>query len=358
MSVVKNQTIDQSKDNQQKKSGLKGNVLTALRLLVSFGALFIIFYLFRSKLTDVLEILLTTRWELFALAYGLYVGSIAIINYRLKVVLTVKNLFISFKNVFFLGMIGLFFNNLLPSAVGGDAVKGYYLYKKTGNKLDTFSTVFVDRVIGLFTLVGLAFLGVLCFGQKLSDPKINQIVYALSLSAFLLVLFFSSRRVARLFKFVWHLIPSQKYKTKMRDVYHSIYEFKQHRKTVVSSLVLSILSQSCFVLVNFVLAKSLGVDIPLGLFFVLMPIVSAVSMAPSVNGLGVREGAYVYLFSNFCSSEQAFALSLLFFFVMFSFSLFGGLIYTFSKGIRSREESVFDEFKHAKDEIENPAETV
>jgi len=334
------------------KSEKKKVFLTILRLAISFGALFLIFYAFRSKLVDVWAILLETRWELFALAYAFYILSIAVINYRLKIVMTVNNMYIKFKPVFFLGMIGLFFNNILPSAVGGDAVKGYYLYKKTGRKLETFSTIFVDRIIGLFTLIGLAFFAVLLFRSEAIDPRIKSVIYVLFSGGCCLVLFFCSRRIARLFKFVWHMIPSQKHKEKLREVYHSIYQYKQHPKTVIYSLVLSIFSQSLFIVMNYFLALSLGVSAPLGLFFVIMPIISSVSMAPSLNGLGVREGAYVYLFSQFFSSEKAFALSLLFFFVLLSFSLVGGLIYLFSKSIRTPHESIKDELKHVREEVE------
>src|SRR5512135_1017985 len=58
--------------------------------------------------------------------------------------------------LFSLYLIGSFFNNILPGAVGGDTVKVYYLYKETRRGGTSFGSVFLDRYIGL---TGLLFIG-------------------------------------------------------------------------------------------------------------------------------------------------------------------------------------------------------
>lgn len=303
-------------------------ILSALlRMGISFGALGIVFYLFRSKIDQVGNILLTARWEFLIAAFAIYFSALAIMTYRLKIVMAVQRMAISLKKLFALGLVGLFFNNLLPSSIGGDAVKAYYAYRLTGKKLESFSAVLVDRVLGLFTLIGLALLAIVFFKGEMANPKIMEAVIVLALIAFFIFIFFASRRIAKRFGFLTYLVPSVKWRQKLIDLYHSIYDYKKYPKTVCSGLFLSVISQSCFIVVNFLMALSLNMSIPLWTFFVLIPIIASVSMAPSLNGLGVREGAYVYLFSKFSTSEQAFALSIFNYLVMISFSLVGGLVY-------------------------------
>lgn len=310
----------------------KGLLLISIRLLISLGALCIVFYMFRSKWGEVGSVLLRVKWGFLALALGFYLAAFWFITYRLQVVMKVQQLRLSLRSLFALGLIGLFFNNFLPSAVGGDAVKAYYAYKRTGKKLESFSAVFVDRILGFFTLIALALVAILCYRTQFSNPRILEVVVAMALASLLVFVFFASRRIARKFKFISFLIPSEKFRQKLRNLYYSIYGYKQHPGIVLWSVFLSLISQSMFIVVNFFFALSLGVSVPLWIFFVLIPIIGAVSMAPSLNGLGIREGAYVYLFSRYSSQEEAFAISLLYYLVMISFSIAGGIVYLLGKG--------------------------
>ena len=52
------------------------------------------------------------------------------------------------RKLFSLYMIGSFFNTFLPGLIGGDAVKGFYLYKETGKGSLTLASIFMDRYIG------------------------------------------------------------------------------------------------------------------------------------------------------------------------------------------------------------------
>ncbi len=52
--------------------------------------------------------------------------------------------------------IGMYFNLMLPTSVGGDVVRAWYLDGQTGQRLTAFASVFLDRLNGLVVLVGLA----------------------------------------------------------------------------------------------------------------------------------------------------------------------------------------------------------
>jgi len=58
-----------------------------------------------------------------------------------------------------------------------------------------------------------------------------------------------------------------------------------------------------------------------------MPIISAMSLIPSINGLGIREGATVLLFAPLIGKENAFAISILLLAALFIVSIIGGIVY-------------------------------
>ena len=64
--------------------------------------------------------------------------------------------------------------------------------------------------------------------------------------------------------------------------------------------------------------------------FIKMPIVSMMSLLPSINGLGLREGSTVVLFGPIIGQDRAFAMSILWLLVLLLTSVIGGIIYAVS----------------------------
>ena len=63
-------------------------------------------------------------------------------------------------------------------------------------------------------------------------------------------------------------------------------------------------------------------------------------VAPSVNGIGVREATFLFYLTEFTTPEKALALSLLATFFMIFVGILGGIIYAFKGGIGSGIERV------------------
>jgi hypothetical protein len=78
------------------------------------------------------------------------------------------------------------------------------------------------------------------------------------------------------------------------------------------------------------LALSMGSRIPVIDLLLRMPIVSMVSLLPSINGLGVREGSTVVFFGPLIGRENALAVSILMIVVLLMISVVGGMIYALS----------------------------
>ncbi len=151
------------------------------------------------------------------------------------------------------------------------------------------------------------------------------------------IAFFASRRFARIFKGVGHLIPSEKLKKQIAEVYHAIYGYRHHHGPVLMAILLSFVGQSVFIAVNYWLTLSLGAEIDFWKFFILIPVISIVSMAPSIGGLGVREGCVLLLFGRYLSPERAGALMILMFVLIYSFSIGSGIWYAFRGGLKRKE---------------------
>lgn len=316
------------------KKGIGGLIL---RLSVSFISIALVLWFQREHLHEAFDILRTeVSWIHFAFAIGTYIVALAVITLRLQYVFRVQNIHLTFKETYYLTWVGLFFNLFLPSAVGGDIAKAYYAYKRSNKKIASTTSVIWDRLLGFAMLIAVAMVAVLIFNKELNDIRIDYLVI-LFLGFFgAVMLFFSSKRIARRFKFLQHLIPSEKIRKVLEEIYHSLHTYKGHLPILFATLFLSLVGQSLFVIVHYWLVVSVGGGVNFWLFFILIPILSVVTMAPSLGGLGVREAAVVYLFQRYMPNERALALSLLLDMLIYAISFAAGVLYAFKGGLKEK----------------------
>lgn len=236
---------------------------------------------------------------------------------------------VSFRKVFSFYFVGLFFNNFLPTVIGGDVVKGYYLYKETNSGAHSVSSIFLDRYAGYTVLMAFT-AGALFFSYDfLSQTELPFFFIALigSFVCMSLVLWFEvfhGWAVKVLLKVHFYKIND-----KVESLYNALMEYKARRPVLVKIVLLSVFIQGLIILGYYILGKEIGISLELKYYFLFIPLIAAASMVPiSFAGLGVREGVFVYLFTKAgAGMEEALGLSLLWFFITLAVSLWGGVEY-------------------------------
>ena len=316
------------------KPGIRG---AGLRIIVSLAALAVVFFSIRGKFFESLAILRSeVIFNWFALGLLTYLTAQIVLALRFFNILQVHEIRMKFGEVFYLVFVGLFFNVLFPSAVGGDVAKGYLVYKRSGKKLESTTSVIADRLMGFIALMSMAVGGILLFRDQIADHSIQYIVYLGVAILILALLFLGNKGFARSFKSLSVLIPSFHWRQKLSTLYHSLHAYRHHLKAVAFGIFLSFIGQAFFILVYYWMTLSLGVQLSPQIFFVLVPVITLASMAPSFGGLGVREAGLMFAFQRFLTSERAFALSLLVDCAIYGCSLIAGLIFCLRGGLKSK----------------------
>ncbi len=318
--------------------GSRKILMPVLRFLISFGLIGFILFLFRGQLPAVAAHLRDLDLFLFSGAFFFFFASLVFIARRLQLVLAVHDARVSVGAAYYVNIIALFFNNVLPSTVGGEMVKAYYLYRRTGGSVAVFSAVLFDRLFGLITVVGIGVAAVAFGDRDLVTARIVTSIATMAAAAgVLLLLFFSKPLVDVLCSLRLPFLPLVLVE-KLRETYQALHGYRGERRLMLQGVALTVCGQISFVLVNYLLARSLDVAIPLGFFFFFVPIILILGLAPSVNGIGVREATYLFFLSGFTSSDKALALSLLSTVFMILAGIVGGVVYAFRGGLTSAGE--------------------
>jgi uncharacterized protein (TIRG00374 family) len=146
-----------------------------------------------------------------------------------------------------------------------------------------------------------------------------------------------SRRVSTPVKtFIVKMTP-QRFHEKLERFLGALELFRDHRQAFFSAYGYSVLAQCLFVVLVYFLARSIHIDLPIGVYFLFMPFVTLFSLVPSIGGLGVREASTVYMFRHLIPLNQAVAFSLLFDLFLYGVGASCGILYAVRGGASLRE---------------------
>jgi glycosyltransferase 2 family protein len=224
--------------------------------------------------------------------------------------------------------IGMWFNLSLPTSVGGDVVRVWYLDGNSGRKLAAFASVFLERLNGLLVLIALACLGALISPIPL-EWWIHVSVWAVgAAAAFGIGLLLLLRHFKKL--------PEQR-----RQQLQTVIELMRIPRIMTWATAMSILVQVSGVVTLWCVGSALGLEIPIAYYCVLGPMVSLLTLLPiSVNGMGVRElGTVAFLAPLSIHADTAKTLAFLWFAVSVAVSLLGGLVYLFGAYPKAQVEA-------------------
>lgn len=204
---------------------------------------------------------------------------------------------------------GMFYNQFLPTSVGGDIARIYLIQKQQGKVYQAASSVLLERALGLvITLLIAIITGIYLYGPGGSRLAGNLLLLWLVVLIITLLLFHP-----RLSALVERLMSKTRMSRLLAVVHKfllALQEFRKHPLPLLQAGFLSIIYQAGDILVIGMLGDLVGISVPLSYYFLFIPIVYVVSLLPiSINGLGVRENSMVFLFSG-VGGEPALVLLL------------------------------------------------
>ncbi|MGE5813138.1 MAG: lysylphosphatidylglycerol synthase transmembrane domain-containing protein [Acidobacteriota bacterium] len=239
-------------------------------------------------------------WILAAL--GLYVFSIGVSAWRWQRLLSALDVRLPISKLFESFLVATFFNNFLPSNVGGDVIRIADTAKAAGSKTAATTVVLLDRGVGLLGLFLIAAIGATVSRWSSVDPgPVGATTLWAGLAAGTIVsvpVLMAPRIIHVLVNPVRRLHPEW-IDERLDRLTTALIRFRQSPGTMLATFAGAVLVQAIMVLFYFALALSLDIRIDLPHLALLVPISFVVQMLPiSINGLGVREAFFGLYFGR------------------------------------------------------------
>ena len=271
----------------------------------------------------------STAW--LAAALVLYLVMILVSAWRWGLLLNAQNIRLPFAKLTSSFLVATFFNNFLPSNIGGDVIRVADTAPAAGSRTIATTVVLIDRGIGLLGLVLIAALGATLghrFGSEAGvSPGILWAGFgaAATLATPALIAPDKFMRVLRPLR----VLNPEWVDERIGRMTNALARFRDSREALAGCFVGAVAVQA--VLVGFYLAVALSMRIPVGFaeLAVIVPITFIVQMLPvSMNGFGVREATFGFYFTRLgLSLESALLVSFMGAALIMLFSLSGGLVY-------------------------------
>lgn len=229
--------------------------------------------------------------------------------------------------------IGIFFNNFLPSSIGGDGVRIALTGRTISNVAGAASSVIIER---LLATVGLALTGLVVVPITNSNWYVAWLFIMLIIVAAGLLFFLMLGRMP-----AWAANGDGKLSVFVRGFLTHGHALRGQTKMIITVLGLSVLFQLTVVAVNYAVFRGLHIDLLNWLDLVyIIPAISALAMVPiGINGYGIREGAYVLLLASYgVAGSMALGASLLFAVLVSFCSLYGGFLWLANRGMAVNRE--------------------
>lgn len=305
-------------------------ILLIIRIVVSIS---LIAYLIKTQLKDlsgIIKILKSSNKILLLLSLLTHVFGTWITAFRWKTLLNTQNVRLGIGTLSITVLIGQFFNNILPTSIGGDVFRTYDASKKAGIPMGTSaSIILVERFSGVVSAavyaVAALFLGFTAIGNQ---PVIIPIIifFIVTIIIAFLIINPSVFKLGRIFN---RFRLMRKLREKLSNVYNTLTSFKKYKLVLIRVLIYSFLLQFSVILNYYLAARALGINLTLTAFIFIVPVVAIIAMIPiSIGGIGLRESSIVFIMVALgVANNKAALCSLLILLMLVLVGIVGGIIY-------------------------------
>jgi uncharacterized protein (TIRG00374 family) len=303
----------------------RGRIWSWMRIIIAAVLMIFVIELVSrdsDKLHDV-------NWNLIPIAWGLTLTSTVVKAVRWGLLVRQSRMDVSFRRLLGTYFVGAFFSTVLPTSVGGDAVRAVDMASSTGRVADSTSSVLIERGFGLLAVIGSGSL----FGLFMDSGEVPL--------AFILVI--HAMFIAGIVGIVvlrqgWFIDPLEslmvrvklgRFVPKVRSMHTALSGHLGRASVLWQMLLLSILANALTMGATYLVLVAVTDPIPVAAFVPMIALTTTAELIPiSIASLGVKESAYVFFLGLAgVGSAEAGMIALIMRVLTWGHALLGGIVF-------------------------------
>jgi len=301
---------------------------------VALTALFLYFIFLKVEIGEIRGAILSIKPIYFVLLIVISFLMITISCVKWRLFLFDRGIHVSLSRLIRYYLIGYFFNNILPSTIGGDLFRSYFLGRQIKSQSTSFGSVFMERLTGLIALLILSVVSLTLNPTLVRIPSILFSVLLMGAVLALIIFLFIIDDSRRIHSFLVKRIPyMDSVSEKIERAMTSVSCFKTNTRLLAYAMFYSFIFQIMAIINSLICCWALGAHPSVLNLAVIVPIIMLVSTLPiTLGGLGLWEGSFAFFFSLVgLSPILAISVALILRFKNILMGIIGGVVFLFTR---------------------------
>lgn len=229
---------------------------------------------------------------------GLMVASVTISAYKWQRLLWIHGANLPFNRLHRFYFTAVFFNNFLPSSMGGDGYRIYRTIENGRSKATALIAVLLERVSGVLVLLSLGFGAALLIALRTGDPLARGYVLIGAGGTIAALL---GALIAIRFDVVPRMLSSARFPAKLAAAAAQFGDLRRKPGQALWALVgVSVFFHVHTIVFYTILLRALGASLSLPELTVVLALTSTIGILPiTLNGIGLLDGAFAYLATHY-----------------------------------------------------------
>ncbi|MBS0246344.1 MAG: flippase-like domain-containing protein [Proteobacteria bacterium] len=265
-------------------------------------------------------------------AVGILAAQVFLLAARWRLIATGCGIASSFRTTLRISFIAMFFNQVLPSTVGGDAARIWMLAREGGGWAASAYSVLLDRVAGIVALTLIVFICLPWTLTLVQDPVARIVLILIGGSAIAGSFVFLAIGHIR-WKPLMHWAPTRHLVEVSRTGWRICGSWRDLTAIGTMSFTVHLMT----ILAAWCMMQSVSAMTSFALLLYLVPPVILIATVPvSIAGWGVREGSMIVAFAYAgLPQSDGLVVSVLIGLTFFAIGAIGGVIWILNSGRRS-----------------------
>jgi uncharacterized protein (TIRG00374 family) len=288
------------------------------------------YIVYHVKIEDLKSIIRNANFFVLFIAFILLSVNVILSAKKWQILLKIHNIIYSLLDLTKFYLIGGFFNNFLPSTIGGDSYRIYKTLNNSASNIGAVLSVFTERIFGLVSLLLLGFIAsivnYLHYGDKISHFGIS--FGAIGFLCLSIVIWILSLDKPRRWIFERPHVPM-----KLKNLILHIGDYRSNIPKFMYFLIVSFGFNALLFVSRYALIRSFGEECPILVLAMVTMISNVLATLPfSLNGIGILEGSFIFLITEFGLGYEAAMMTIVSERLLtIIFSLFGGILFYAAK---------------------------
>ena len=303
------------------------SIIILLKLFVTIGLFYIIFT--QVEINSVVNAFSDLNWYWVLGVVLVYPVRLVLQTTRWQILLKDHGADVPVWILLKRNWIGRFLSNFLPGRMGGDIYRVFGHIDFAVDKSTLASSVILDRLLGIVALLTYVCVAGALQAGVVMQAGMGSLMAVSGLGILLIVPWFLTHAPSKWLLKMSNRLPDGKPKKVALSLVNALIEGTQKKSTMVYAFLISVIFHLLSAVASYFSLRAMGYDVSFVSVILIIPLVNLIAQAPiSLNGLGLREGAFTLLFTAIgVPAAVSVGAALIDRFVAVLMSLIGGGMY-------------------------------